>query len=474
MALTHDDVKSRFLAYRADPVLFVRQIIGATPDPHQEAILRALAPRGAHVSVRSGHGVGKSTTLSWGILWFLCLHLNCRISCTAPTSHQLFDDLWSEIGKWRARMNPWFGQEIVQTSDRIYISGCEQTRFGTARTSRRDQPEALQGAHADNLLCICDEASGIPDEVFLVAEGSLSTEGSRIILTGNPTRSEGYFYATHHKDRANWTTFCVNGETAARVDQGFVKRMADKYGRDSNIYRVRVLGEFPTTSDDTLIQLDWCTSAIGRDIRGNPALKRVAGLDVARFGDDSCALVVRAGPVLMSIREWRQKDLMETVGRVVKAYRDDKAFDIVYVDVIGMGGGVVDRLKEQGIPCYGVNVAESAAMQTRFNRLRDELWWSCREWLREKGCRIEPALDKPDPVTLENLGQSLIGELTGIRYSITSSGKIKVEGKDDMKGRGLDSPNLADALCLTFSAGNAVAGGTGATRQVVVNRNVAW
>jgi hypothetical protein len=469
-----DDVKKRLRLYRADPVLFVREVIGAQPDKDQQQILMAMAAPGAHVSVRSGHGIGKSCVEAWLILWFLCLFRDCRIPVTAPTSHQLFDVMWSEIAKWRAVMHPWFRAMIVQTSDRLYIEGAEKTMFSVARTSRKDQPEALQGFHATNLLFVCDEASGIPDEVFQVAEGALSGAGSRIILMGNPTRSDGYFFETHTKDRKNWTTFAINSENSPRADKTHIQRMADKYGRDSNIYRVRVLGEFPTSSDDTLIQLDWCESAIGRDISVTAAFKRIAGLDVARFGDDSCALAVRSGPILRSMEEWRQKDLMTTVGKVVQAYREKRAFDIVYVDAIGMGAGVVDRLKEQGIPCFAVNVAESPSMQGRFNRLRDELWWACREWFREKGCRIDPAVNTPDPVTLENLGSALLGELTQVRYAITSSGKIQIESKDDMKKRGLASPNLADALCLTFAAGPATPFENSAPRQIVVNRNVAW
>ncbi len=118
--------------------------------------------------------------------------------------------------------------------------------------------------------------------------------------------------------------------------------------------------------------------------------------------------------------------------------------------------------------------AATEILKGRLDRLRDELWWACREWFREKGCRIDPAVNTPAPVTLENLGSALLGELTQVRYAITSSGKVQIESKDDMKKRGLASPNLADALCLTFAAGPATPFENSAPRQIVVNRNVAW
>ncbi len=440
------------IRYRSDVVAFVREVIHAEPDEDQEAILRAIAEPGSRVSVKSGHGTGKTATLAWAILWFLCCHGDCKIPCTAPSSNQLFDNLWAEIGKWRARLNGWFAAGLRQLSDRLEVIGAERTRFAAARTAKKEQPEALQGFHATNLLFVVDEASGVPEEVFTVAEGSLSTPGARMVLISNPTRSDGYFYDSHHKDRARWRCFTLNAERSPRVSREETERKAAKYGRESNYYRVRVLGEFPLASDDTLIPLEWVTSAVGRDII-IPAgtMRRVAGLDVARFGDDACALAVRRGPVLTFLDEWRQTDLMATVGRVVRAYRQDHLFDLVAVDVIGMGSGVVDRLREQSIPVLGVNVAEAPAMQGRFMRLRDQLWWEAREWFQGRGCRIEPGLCAGNRVTGDNLGDQLTAELTTIRYGIESSGKVKVEGKDEMKKRGLASPNLADAVCLTFA-----------------------
>lgn len=164
------------------------------------------------------------------------------------------------------------------------------------------------------------------------------------------------------------------------------------------------------------------------------------GLDVGRFGDDSTALAKRKGNVqLAPTREWFGKDLMQTVGMLKNEY--DSAIEkpvVICIDVIGLGAGVVDRAKELGLPVAGVNVAESASADDRYSRLRDELWFKAREWLEAKDCKL--ADDDP-----------LIAEMTTPKYSILSNGKIKVESKDEMRKRGVASPNRADAWLMTFA-----------------------
>lgn len=382
---------------------------------------------------------------AWTVLWFISCFNDCRIPCTAPTAHQLNDILWPEIAKWRRAMRADFGQVLQQHSEKLSIIGFQDDAFAVPRTARKENPDALQGFHATNLMYIVDEASGIEDVIFEAAEGALSSPGARILMAGNPTKVEGYFARSHGKDRSQWVTLHLSCEDSTLVDPLWVKEMEKKYGRASNVFKVRVLGEFPTQSDDTLIPIDWITSAIARDISPTGRANRIAGLDIARFGDDANSLVVRGGPVLMYADQWQYCDLMETCGKVVKAWKEN-LFDAVYADVIGLGAGVVDRLKELGVPVVGVNVAESPAFdQTgRFVRLRDQLWWGVREWFQGLGCRIEPGV---------GFREDLAAQLTTIRYGLTSDGKLKIEGKDEMKKRGLVSPNLADALCMTFAPG---------------------
>ncbi len=430
-----------------DALLFVRRIIGVEPTDQQAEILRAVSAPGARVSARSGHGTGKTATLAWLVLWFVGLRTNCRVPCTAPTGHQLSDVLWSEISRWHAKIHPLWRRDLIVSADKVFVKGAEKTQYAVARTARKENPEALQGFHAENLMFLLDEASGIDEVIFESAEGALSTPGARVVMTANPTRTDGYFHRSHHQERAHWTCLHLSCLDSPLVSPDYIERMRSRYGEDSSIYRVRVLGEFPRSSDDVLIPLEWAETAVGRDIHPGSSDK-IAGLDVARYGDDACALVIRQGGVISYIDQWRGKDLMETTGRV-KAAHEKKLFTRVHVDSIGMGAGVVDRLQEMRVPVVGINVGEATAQQERFNRLRDQLWWSAREFFEGKSCSIDMDTD-------DSLREALIGELTSIKYAFTSTGKIKIEGKDEMKKRGLESPNIADALCLTFAEGAAV------------------
>jgi hypothetical protein len=451
-------------AYRKDPVLFVRKVLGAEPTEQQIQLLQAVAPPGARVSVRSGHGTGKTTSLAWIILWHVSLYGDCKVPCTAPTAHQLQDLLWPEARKWADKAHVFFRSQILFSAERIWIEGAREMQFAVARTARSDAPEALQGFHAESLLFVIDEASGVPEQVFEVAEGALSTPGARVVMCANPTRTDGYFYRSHHQERKDWVCLHFSCLDSPRVDQAYIDRMRGRYGEDSSIYRVRVLGDFPLASDDVLIPLYEVEGAIARDVQF-PAERKIAGLDVARFGDDATALVVRQGGAVIRMDQWRNLDLMQTVGKVKSLY-DDKQFSLVAVDSIGLGAGVVDRLREMQVPTVGVNVAEASSQSEKFMRLRDQLWWACRQFFVERQSRIDPDLELRD---------DLIGELTGIRYNFTSNGKIKVEGKDEMKKRGLTSPNLADALCLTFAQGVSDAHtGTVKARKVVVKSAQGW
>jgi len=463
MAFTKRQFNERdvFKRMATDPVWFVQQVFGIDPTDQQKAVLNAYAKTEAHIAVKSGHGVGKTTLLAWIALHFLSFSPHeCKIPCTAPSSHQLEDLLWAELRKWHNKMPDYLKNEIIIGANRMIIRN-EPERYAVGRTARREKPEALQGFHGDYLLFLIDEASGIDEIIFEVAEGALSTKGAKIIMTSNPTRAEGYFYRAHTIDRQFWDCFTFSCLDSPLVTERYVEQQKRKYGEDSNVYRVRVLGEFPDGSDDCLIPLSWLEQAIGRDVEF-PISQKIAGLDVARFGDDRTSLVVRQGNKVIHIEEWAKKDLMETCGRVVQAYRDQNLFHQVHVDSIGLGSGVVDRLAEMGIPVAGINVAESPAYGDRFNRLRDELWWKARDFFGERQCCIDPKLE---------MVNDFVGQLSSIKYSLTSAGKVKAESKEEMKKRGLQSPNIADAFCLTLAEG-VRPGGRRGKREVVINRRI--
>lgn len=426
---------------KGGPCLFATEALGATPTDQQWEASRALV-KDRRVSIRSGHGTGKSSFMAWCVMWFLVCYFPSKVPCTAPTAHQLQDILWAEIAKWhRVLMEryPELAKEFDKSSERYYLKSHPEESFAVARTARPENPEALQGFHSENVLFAIDEASGVAEAVFQVAEGALSTDGAFVVMAANPTREDGYFYESHHKMRARWAALHWDGELSPLVSKQYIEDMRLKYGIDSPIYQVRVKGNFVTAADG-VIPLHLCESARIRDVKPYANSPEIWGVDVGRFGDDSSSLAKRRGNTQVEVtREWFGKDTMQTSGLIAMEYEHARLKpQAINVDVIGIGAGVVDRLRELGLPVVGINVAESASVSDHYARLRDELWFEGRNWLDAKDCKLCD-------------DDALIAELTTAKYSIQSNGKIKVEGKDEMKKRGIASPNRADAWLLTFA-----------------------
>jgi hypothetical protein len=453
MNTPNNEIFKRYLElvrrYRPNAPLFVREVLGVDPDPWQVEFLEAISRGERKISVRSGHGVGKSTVASWAMIWYMLTRGPAKIVVTAPTSSQLYDALFAELKRWVKELPNAWGDRLEVKTDRIEMRAAPQESFISARTSRAEQPEALQGVHSDHVMLVADEASGIPESVFEAAAGSMSGHNAVTILLGNPTKSSGFFFDTHNRLKDEWWTRRVSCYDSKRVSDAYIKDMASRYGEESNAFRVRVLGEFPRTDDDTLIGVELVDSAFHRDVETTDT-QTVWGLDVARFGTDATALAKRKGNAVTEIRKWRGLDLMQTTGAVVAEYEamkpEDRPVEIL-VDSIGLGAGVVDRLRELNLPARGINVAESPAMGTIYVNLRAELWGKMKAWLEKRDCKLPK-------------DESLLAELVSPRYSFNSNGKMKLESKDEMRKRGIGSPDMADALALTFAsdAGTALYG----------------
>lgn len=444
--------------YFHDPVAFVREVLGVEPDPWQLDVLAAVARCDRHISIRSGHGVGKTALLAWVSIWWLVTRWPQKTVCTAATGPQLFDALAAEVKIWMSHLPSAIqGCFIVQTESVAAVAtaahpAAAEQSFISFRTSRAETPEAMAGVHADYVLLIVDEASGVPEAVYESGAGSMSGPNAITILAGNPVRGSGKFYDTHHKLRHRWTTFVVNAEEVARA-KNIVDEIAGDYGVESNAYRVRVLGEFPKSEDDKIIPFEWLEAATDRDIVPMPTMRSIWGVDCARFGSDRSALAIRQGNVLVKpVQSWSKLDTMELAGRIYHEWNSTlpsfRPSDIC-VDAIGLGAGVADRLHELGMPARAINVSESAALSGRYVRLRDELWWKAREWFEQKTCTI--AGQDADHKTWRD--ERLAAELSDVKYSFQSNDKLKIEAKDDIKKRtsGGRSPDIADAFVLTFA-----------------------
>ena len=444
------------------PLLYVRQRFGVEPTVQQAHILEAILPYGAKVSVRSGHGIGKSSTAAWVVSWLLETHDFAKVPCTAPSSHQLRDILWGELSKWRRaadersrqRGDPsrfWLSALFRLITDSLLDPTAKE--WGAfARTAKKENPEALQGFHAEHLLFVIDEASGVPEEVFEAAEGALSTPGARVLMLGNPTRNTGTFAASHRQNRGDYTALHFRSQDSALVDPGYRERLVRKWGEGSNVVRVRADGDFPHQDDDVLIALEWTEPCPSRDPREGEGRRRL-GVDVARLGVDRTTFVLRQGSVVEQIKVYAKQDTMQTVGCIV-AVLDAWQVDEVDVDVIGLGAGVYDRLAElrgqNHIRCdiRPVNVAEKAPVvlhpaDAQPRLMRDYLWLEMARWLREEA----PVFCAPDRGACEDLA----GELASVGYSLDSQGRLVVEDKDSMRKRLGMSPDLADALGCSFA-----------------------
>lgn len=447
------------LYYADHPVEFVEDIIGATPDEEQAKILRSVA-QNQMTSVRSGHGVGKSTVEAWTVIWFMVTRPFPKIPCTAPTQHQLFDILWAEVSKW-LRHNKALADEIVWTKEKVYMKGYPEEWFAVARTASK--PDALQGFHADDVLYIIDEASGVDDSIFEPVLGALSTPGAKLLMCGNPTQLSGFFYESHNKNRSSYAAFHIDGRKSSRVSQDFVQTIIRMYGEDSDVFRVRVAGDFPLQEDDIFIPLPLVENSIMTEFspRKKPDSIHI-GCDVARFGDDRTVIGYKIDEKAEFYKKRQGQDTMKTADDIVmlgemlvQRYRLSPDADDpipVKVDDGGVGGGVVDRLRQMKrnapeklwwLEIYPV-IFGQRIKHKHYHDSTTYMMSVVKKLLQpydEDGHRKPVELILPDD-------DDLVAQLSGRKYGLTETSKIKVESKDAMKKRGRPSPDEADCVLL--------------------------
>lgn len=451
---------SEAILYYADhPVEFVEDVIRATPDPEQAKILNSVA-KNQLTSVRSGHGVGKSTVEAWVVIWFMVTRPFPKIPCTAPTQHQLFDILWAEVSKW-LRNNKALANELTWTKEKVYMKGYPEEWFAVARTASK--PDALQGFHAEDVLYIIDEASGVDDNIFEPVLGALSTPGARLLMCGNPTQLSGFFYDSHNKNRASYATFHIDGRNSTRVSQDFVQTIINMYGEDSDVFRVRVAGDFPLQEDDIFIPLSLVENSIMTEFspRKNPDLIHI-GCDVARFGDDKTVIGYKIDEKVTLYKKRQGQDTMKTADDIivlgeelVQRYALDPENDTpipVKVDDGGVGGGVVDRLRQVKrndperfwwLEIYPVIFGQ---------RIKHKYYHDSTTYMMSVVKKLlqpydEKGRKKPVELILPD-DNDLVAQLSGRKYGLTEASKIKIESKDAVKKRGQPSPDEADCVLL--------------------------
>lgn len=443
--------------YYDNPVAFCQDILQVEPDEWQCKVLMDLA-KYAKVSVRSGQGVGKTGVESWAIIWFLTCRPYAKVIATAPTMQQLYDVLWAEIAKW---LNSSLVKDLLKwTKTKIYMVGDEERWFATAKTATK--PENMQGFHEDHMLIVVDEASGVADPIMEAILGTLTGDDNKLLMCGNPNRLEGVFYDSHHNDRDKFKTHKVSSMDSKRTSKENIDMLLQKYGQDSDVARVRILGEFPKGALDSLISMETvelaCKSSIPTKLIEQATVLHV-GVDVARFGDDKTVLTPRMCCKLMDIKKYSKKATTETTGYVLqlcktymKKYKNLKKCRIK-VDDSGVGGGVTDQLKEiisaEKLPYEVIPVNNgSSATDSYYENLGAQIWGYMRSLFEENFSndmqgKGEVVIDLPS-------NDELIKQFSNRKYKMTSKGKIMLEKKEDMKKRGVSSPDVADSVALAF------------------------
>ncbi len=317
-----------------------------------------------------------------------------------------------------------------------------------------NDPDLIEGAHAQHLIYVFDEAKAIPNNIWDAAEGAFSTAGddtdsvAYALAISTPGDTSGRFYEIHAKRPGleNWWTRHVTLEEAidaGRISAEWADDRLKQWGENSQVYQNRVLGEFAKHGDDVMIPLAWVEAGVARfhERGGKGKGVKGKGVDPAYKGEDKTAIAHIVGNTCEWIEYHTKEDTMQTVGRVINAVENKS--EPIGVDVIGIGAGVYDRLAEQEYAVHAVNVATSSDMrdlsgQLQFVNLRSALWWMLREALDPNG-EVLLAIP-PDDL--------LIGDLAAPRWTYTSTGKVKVESKDDIRVRIGRSTDGADALAI--------------------------
>ena len=436
--------------WHGDPVTFAAQALGIQSWDRQAEIMRAVAQHD-RVAVRSGHKVGKSKSASALGYWFLHTRPDARVVMTSSGNRQVKDILWREIkATHRDAPFPLGGELHEDPATGLKLDdGREIVGFATK------EKEKIAGYSGPNMLFILDEASGIPQDIWEALEGN-TAGGAKVVLYSNPTQTSGFFYNAFHEHREFWKLFKVsswdtpNARTGQRLIPGLAERaycetMAEKYGVDSPIYAVRVLGEFPSQSEFAVVQLALVERGLEAFDEGGPGSGRLhIGVDVARFGDDDSVLAARRGDRVEPLVAIHGQDTTQIAGKAMamaQELRQRGERPLVKVDVIGVGAGVADQLRHSpDLEVVDVNVAAAATVQEDghpgYERLRDQLWFAVRDFLKSGGAI-------PHDEKLES-------ELVAPTYSYALSGKLKVESKDAIKKRLGRSPDRADAVALAL------------------------
>lgn len=450
-----------------DPLAYVIECVGDVPTHQQAEILKAFQHH-KFVAVKSGHGIGKTRLEGWMANWWLDTR-GLRVPITGPAGDQLNNVVWPEVVDVCRRKMAWLARQYFSSSTELrYVPEGENHR-AILRTARQDNNDALQGFH--KVFFIIDESSGVRDEIFEVAEGAFGDPGNGGLMMGNPTKTSGYMYEAFQHPNL-WYLMSFSSEDTltdqeyfytyadpmgeirrlschGRQTREWIHGMREKYGLNSNVYKYRVLGQFANRNGDQLIEERWTRSLWLDGPEGDRNFKIRMGMDPAWTGEDDTGVVIRKGDRVLHAESWHGFDLVESFNRL-RVLWDEWKVDVGHIDTVGVGAGLYDMFRHAlykgtiGYPVIRVHCSERAPEDRdgMCKSLRDWLWWKSRKYFRTRAVKFAGAPGDP-------CWRQLLQELLEPTYKIVN-GKVAAESKDELKKRGLKSPNLADALNTTF------------------------
>ena len=442
----------RIREWRVNPCKFVYEVFGATPDAWQEEVLNAAAvPGRKRIGMKACAGPGKTTGLAWlgwhRMLCFAGPNEHPKGAAVSITRENLDSNLWAEMAKWR-NASPILQKAFEWTASKIFAKDHPETWILSARgfpktADTQALGRTLSGLHSQFPFCLIDESGDMPVQILDAAEQSLSNcEDGLIATAGNPTSTSGLLYYVSGAARAGWTIVTITGDPddprrSPRIDRPWALEQIGRYGRDNPWVMAFILGQFPPGGLNSILSVDEVEAAMKRHLREDEfswSQKRL-GIDVARFGDDRSVIFPRQGlaafkPVVM--RHQRTTDIAARVAQAKAKWGSEMEF----VDDTGhWGHGVIDNLLAAGHAPVGIQF-HGKALDPRYFNKRAEMWMELADWVRRGGAL------PPIP--------ELVGELSTPTYTF-NQGKFQLEDKDQVKARLGRSPDLGDALALTFA-----------------------
>lgn len=431
--------------YHDDPVLFAQEVMNMEPTEQQAEALCKLASGKKKLAIKSGHGTGKSCLEAIAVLWFLTTRPLSRVVMTAPSARQLYDVLMAEVRQWYLNSILSDLELFRFTRDNIRINKESHEAIWFATCVSVSNPENISGMHAENILAVVDEGAGVDDEIFVRLEGVLTTKGSYIITCGNPSFTNGYFYDIFHKYQESYDLLTFNCEESDNVDAEWIDSMKEKYGEDSNIYKVRVLGEFAPLNEQVIIRREDLEDCIGREVELNEDEDVQFGVDVSSGeSNDYSVIVVRQGYKELERIKIKKKlhDFKIMLARMIDSYAEQEYYVNVKIDTTGLGFQLGQDIMEyfegySNVEINRINFSHNAQSKKEYANVFTEMIFTFKEIVKY--------------VSLLDIDDSdVIQDISGRRYMYDFRNRYQAEKKKDFIKRISKSPDEGDALLLAF------------------------